>query len=127
MVAAADGLPDFSAPETNRRHPTGNHVVLDCGGFWVVLAHMRQGSVRAVAGSVVASGMVLGEVGNSGNTSEPHLHIHAQRPGTADRPSGGDPLPMRLDGRFLACNDLIWKPPGNDGGHFIRTLKRRLS
>jgi hypothetical protein len=46
-------------------------------------------------------------VGNSGNSDEPHLHIHAQRPGVLWDPFKGDPLPMRFEGRFLVRNDRI--------------------
>lgn len=60
-------------------HPAGNHVVLrTAAGEFIYLAHMQKGSVRVSVGGEVRSGDVLGLVGNSGNTSEPHLHIHAQ-------------------------------------------------
>ena len=54
----------------------GNHVVVDHGdGVWAVYAHLRRASVRVRPGDVVAAGQQLGEVGSSGNTSEPHLHF----------------------------------------------------
>ncbi|XRQ10120.1 M23 family metallopeptidase [Actinomadura welshii] len=59
------------------RFVVGNSVVLDLGdGVYAVLAHMRRGSVRVRKGDRVRAGDVLGEVGNSGNSSEPHLHFH---------------------------------------------------
>lgn len=55
----------------------GNFVVLDIGdGAFVLYAHMQPGSVRVVAGAKVKRGDLLGKVGNSGNTSAPHLHFH---------------------------------------------------
>ncbi|MGP4026486.1 M23 family metallopeptidase [Actinomadura sp. 3N407] len=55
----------------------GNSVVLDLGdGVYAVFAHVRRGSVRVKKGDRVRAGDVLGEVGNSGNSSEPHLHFH---------------------------------------------------
>ena len=48
-------------------------------GVEVILAHLKQGSVAVTAGMKVNTGDVLGQVGNSGNTSQPHLHIHAER------------------------------------------------
>jgi hypothetical protein len=54
----------------------GNHVVLDLGdGVYAVLAHLRRGSVRVRKGQRVKAGERLAECGNSGNSSEPHLHF----------------------------------------------------
>lgn len=54
----------------------GNHVVLDLGGgVYALYAHLRRGSARVRPGDRVCSGQVLGECGNSGNSSEPHLHF----------------------------------------------------
>ncbi|MFD4017994.1 M23 family metallopeptidase [Streptomyces sindenensis] len=55
----------------------GNHVVLDLGdGTYAVYAHVRRGSLRVKAGDTVRAGQPIGSVGNSGNSSEPHLHVH---------------------------------------------------
>jgi hypothetical protein len=55
----------------------GNFVVLDIGdGAFVLYAHMQPGSVRVTAGGKVKRGDLLGKVGNTGNTSAPHLHFH---------------------------------------------------
>lgn len=55
----------------------GNFVVLDIGaGAYAAYAHMRRGSVKVKAGDRVRRGDVLGEVGNSGNSQAPHLHLH---------------------------------------------------
>lgn len=78
VVRAVDGLPD-GVPDTRR--PAGNLVVIDTGAERVVLAHLRQGSVAVREGTTVSPGDPIGEVGDSGNSTEPHLHIHAQRDG----------------------------------------------
>lgn len=55
----------------------GNHViVLHDDGTAAVYAHLQKGSVTAQAGQHVRVGTQLGEVGNTGNSSEPHLHVH---------------------------------------------------
>ncbi len=82
-------------------------MILDCDGIWIVLAHMKQGSVRVAEGDEVRVGEVLGVVGNSGASGEPHLHIHAQTPGTVEAPLGGEPLPVTFDGRHLVRNDRV--------------------
>jgi murein DD-endopeptidase MepM/ murein hydrolase activator NlpD len=59
------------------RFVLGNHVILDLGdGVYAVFAHLRRGSLRVAKGDRVQAGDLLGEVGNSGNSSEPHLHFH---------------------------------------------------
>ncbi|HEU5032933.1 MAG TPA: M23 family metallopeptidase [Spirillospora sp.] len=59
------------------RFVVGNSVVLDLGdGVYAVLAHLRRGSLRVRRGDRVLAGDVIAEIGNSGNTSEPHLHFH---------------------------------------------------
>lgn len=88
VVVADDGLPDQPIGSTDRAHPAGNHVVLDLGGGeFALLAHLEQGSIAVARGARVVPGQVLGRCGNSGNTSEPHLHFHLQdraRFGAAD-------------------------------------------
>jgi Peptidase family M23 len=55
----------------------GNHVIVEIGsGLYAFYAHMQPGSVRVKVGDRVRRGQVLGLLGNSGNSSEPHLHFH---------------------------------------------------
>lgn len=107
VLAARGDMPDLIPPRTDRDNPAGNHVLLRCGDAVVLLAHLQRGSVAVVAGQGVATGDPLGRVGNSGNTTEPHLHVHAQRPGPAHEPLAGEPLPMLLDGDFLVRNERV--------------------
>ncbi|MEV7425583.1 M23 family metallopeptidase [Streptomyces sp. NPDC091212] len=54
----------------------GNHLVLDLGGgTYAMYAHLQRGSLRVRAGDRVREGQVLARCGNSGNSSEPHLHF----------------------------------------------------
>lgn len=79
VVVAVDGLPDQPPGVMDPSNPPGNHVILDLGeGEYALLGHLRRGSVRVAAGDKVAAGQPLGHCGNSGNTSEPHLHFHLQ-------------------------------------------------
>lgn len=108
VVAARDGLPDHEPPLHDPERAEGNYVTIRCAGVDVVMAHLREGTLRVRQGDVVAVGQLIGEVGNSGNTSEPHLHIHAER--LIERPDGGVErvgVPIRFDGKFLARNTIV--------------------
>jgi len=104
VVIAVDGIPDMHPPEMDARHMAGNHVILRCGAVWIVLGHLRQGSVGVQPGDSVDVMAPLGRVGNSGNTSEPHLHIHAQRSGASAAPMAGEPLPIRFGAIYPTRN-----------------------
>jgi hypothetical protein len=57
----------------------GNHVVLQIGdAAYCYLAHMQAGTISATEGEHIAAGTQIGLAGNSGNSSQPHLHIHVQ-------------------------------------------------
>jgi hypothetical protein len=57
----------------------GNYLLIrEPSGQFCLLAHLRRGSLRVTRGSQVTVGMLVAECGNSGNTSQPHLHIHTQ-------------------------------------------------
>jgi len=110
VVRVEDYLPDLRPPDVDRSHMAGNFVMLECGDageFYVLLAHMRSGSVRVHPGDYVTLDVKLGEVGNSGNSDEPHLHVHAQRPGHIWDLFTADPLPIRFNGRYLVRNDRL--------------------
>ncbi|MEU6111003.1 M23 family metallopeptidase [Streptomyces albidoflavus] len=58
------------------RHLLGNYIVLDLGdNVYAAFAHLRRGSLRVSAGDRVRAGQEMAECGNSGNSSEPHLHF----------------------------------------------------
>jgi hypothetical protein len=81
VVFVRDGIPE----ETPNEPPTTLHQPLDYGGNEVVLeiapgvfafyAHMQPGSIRVQIGETVTTGQVLGRLGNTGNSTAPHLHF----------------------------------------------------
>lgn len=105
VVQLATDAPDMIPPWPDRSRMAGNHVLLECDGVHVLLAHFKPGTIRVEQGERVKTGTLLGVVGNSGNSNEPHLHIHAQRPAASADPLSGDPLPITFRGRYLARND----------------------
>lgn len=55
---------------------TGNHLIIDIGdGTYAMYAHVRRGSLTVRAGDRVRAGQVVGGCGNSGNSTEPHVHF----------------------------------------------------
>ncbi|MEM8837239.1 MAG: M23 family metallopeptidase [Pseudomonadota bacterium] len=94
IVHAVDGLKDQTIGASDPTNPAGNHVVIDFGskeyGF---LAHLQRNSIRVSAGDRVARGQEIGLCGNSGNSSEPHLHFHLQ---TSPVLGQGDGLPAQF-------------------------------
>jgi hypothetical protein len=74
---------------------TGNLVTLDIGGgVYAQYGHLRQGSPTVKVGDSVKRGQVIGRLGNSGNTSEAHLHFQLDR---AVAPLIGDNVPFEID------------------------------
>jgi Peptidase family M23 len=107
IIEALDGMRDMPVPQMDREHMLGNHVIIQCDGFFVVLAHFKNGSILVSEGQMVKAGDRLGGMGNSGNSAEPHLHIHAQRDLPAAAPISGEPLALSIDQKFYVRNDRI--------------------
>ena len=79
VVEAIDGVRDNAPGSMNPYCLVGNCVVIQHRTNEVsVLAHLQRGSVAVKAGDHVKRGQLLGLCGNSGNSSEPHLHYHLQ-------------------------------------------------
>ncbi|MGE3775770.1 MAG: M23 family metallopeptidase [Pirellulaceae bacterium] len=79
VVRATNDRPDQPIGTADVTLSVGNHFVLDLGeGKFALLAHLQQGSVVVQKGDRVSAGDLLARCGNSGNTSEPHLHLQIQ-------------------------------------------------
>jgi hypothetical protein len=84
VVIARDGIPNSPPPHDPMPPPplarlTGNYVELRVSPeIYVTYAHMKPGSVRVHVGQHVRRGQLLGELGNSGNSATPHLHLQVQ-------------------------------------------------
>lgn len=111
VIEARDGESDHRGVGTDRENPAGNHVVVRCSGedrgVDVLLAHMERESVAVERGERVEEGQLLGRLGNSGNSSEPHLHVHAVATGSGSVLEG-EGVPILFDGRFLVRGSLVF-------------------
>ncbi|WP_420117563.1 M23 family metallopeptidase [Micromonospora sp.] len=123
VVAVHDGEADHEA----RRSPTtllsyaltqaarvrrgagavaGNHVIVELAGHrgYVLLAHLRAGSLRVAEGDPVDVGQELADCGNSGNSTQPHLHLQVM---DAADPYAARGLPMAFR------HYRSWRRPGD--------------
>jgi hypothetical protein len=101
-------LPDQAPGEMSSENVLGNHLVLHCAQHSVILAHLEQGSVLVEVDQEVNAGTPVGRVGNTGNTSEPHLHIHTITGLANDLETlawEGEGVPMTFGGNFLIRGD----------------------
>ncbi|MGB5430709.1 peptidoglycan DD-metalloendopeptidase family protein [Eudoraea sp.] len=79
VVKVIDGVPDNIPGETNEQQLTGNTIVLRTDrDEYVLLAHLMKGSIFVEEGQDIRKGEILAKCGNSGNSTEAHLHISLQ-------------------------------------------------
>jgi hypothetical protein len=128
VVATHDGEPDHEARRSQltllpyalgqaRRVRAGvgaiagNHVVVALGeeGPYVLLAHLRRGTVRVSPGESLTPGDQVGECGNSGNSTQPHVHV--QVTDSTHWPTAiGLPLAFRPPDRANGAKQRAWLP-----------------
>jgi len=107
VSVVVDKYDDQNPPMTDTEHLAGNHVLIESEGVEILLAHLKKGSVMVKEGDEVTTNSILGQVGNTGNTSEPHLHIHVEH-GDSPKPNlNGKAVPFTVDNRFLVRGDVI--------------------
>jgi hypothetical protein len=83
-------------PKLTIENVDGNHIIQDLGGgVWAMYAHLIKGSLLVKPGDEVKKGQKIAELGNTGNSSAPHLHFQLM-----DNPSllQADSVPYVLDG-----------------------------
>jgi len=101
IVEVKDGIPEnvpnrgkIAAPITYETL-AGNHIIQELSeGYFAAYAHLRPGTLKVKAGDTVHAGDVLAHLGNTGNSSEPHLHFQV-----CDAPSfpASEGLPFAID------------------------------
>lgn len=79
IVLVVDGVKDNKPGELNSIYVPGNTVIIKTAkNEYLFFAHFKQHSIKVTQGQKVIQGQLLGLCGNSGNSSEPHLHFHIQ-------------------------------------------------
>ena len=82
----------------------GNQVMIENDGIIVALCHLQQGSIQVTPGQQVRIGDVIAACGNSGNSTEPHLHIQAIDSLDVARAKA---VPITFQGRLPANGEII--------------------
>jgi hypothetical protein len=109
--AAYRGLPSVRYALTQRerlrdgwRALAGNHVLLEHRGVVIALCHLQRGSVAVRPSDRVRTGESLGRCGNSGNSTEPHVHVQAM-----DRAdvTHAQPVPLTFTGTLPHNGDVV--------------------
>lgn len=92
------------------RRVTGNHLVLDLGdGTYALYAHLKRGSLAVRPGDRVRTGQLLARCGNSGNSTEPHVHFQLMDSADLNCAQG---LPFTWRGVGVPCNGRTFDAAG---------------
>ncbi|EEL50198.1 M23 family metallopeptidase [Bacillus cereus] len=117
VVAVSDDEADIKLGSENFISMEGNHVYIKIKetGTYLLLNHFKKDSVSVEVGDHVKPGDILGHVGNSGSSSEPHLHIHHQRqdPTKVIHPILAEGLPLffkDINDDLMPKKDSVIKP-----------------
>lgn len=107
VAVAVDEYDDQKPPQTDINHLAGNHILIENEGVEVLLAHLKKGTIKVNVGDSVTTNTLLGQVGNTGNTSEPHLHMHVEKDGKPRTILDGVAVPFTINHHFLVRGEII--------------------
>jgi len=121
IIALENNIDDNSRPgvvndNINSNNIAGNYIMIDhLNGEYSLLAHFKKGSIIVDVGDMVEKGQAVGQAGNSGNSTAPHLHYHLQNtPNYLD----GLGLPAQFNNYYV--NDTLVDSGEPIRGQFIR-------
>lgn len=110
VIDMRGGHYDQIPPITDINNPPGNYIVIYCKNVSVILSHLKRGSIKTKYRSKVKTGEQIAKIGNSGNTTEPHLHIDSVEGKVISlktRMSKGVSIPIKFGNRELKTNDFL--------------------
>ena len=143
VVEICTGNPDTGITKNrtafcHARDIRGNYILIHhAEQEYSLLAHLKPDSIRVAVGQTVKRGEKIAECGNSGNTSEPHLHFQVQL-GQSFYSSPGLPIEFenisvratpnyeKFDDRYLKKHGGNYEPPYIEVGQTVSNINRDL-
>lgn len=131
IVCTVDSFPDMPIGVLGggtMNNPGGNIIIIEVASKeFLVLCHLKPKSIKTKVGDIVEQGQALALLGNSGNTSEPHIHIHLQD-GNINSVAEGIPLYFH---NYIADGKIVKKgiptggvdDKGNWSGQTVQNVK----
>ena len=111
VTGVRSDLPDLRVPQTDNIRPAGNYITISCiednREVQILMAHLMQDSICVRVGDKVDKGEVLARVGNSGNTSEPHLHLGVSVEFKEGEPLSGKGIAFKIDSEFPTRGKIL--------------------
>lgn len=105
------GLPSIGYALTQGRRAgagwpalAGNHIFIEAGGNVVALCHLQRGSARVRPGQAVGAGAIIASCGNSGNSTEPHLHLQVIDDRSVERARA---VPVTFGGELPVNGEIV--------------------
>jgi hypothetical protein len=104
IISLENEIEDNTPGIMNPENPLGNHVIIDhSNGEYSFIAHFKENSIKLNLGDSVIPGQEIGLCGNSGNSSEPHIHYHLQNTSIFGQ---GEGLPIQFQ-NYIANGEKI--------------------
>lgn len=103
VFLVVDGKEDNIPYSGNYTYGTGNHVVIKKDNYYILLGHLKNGTINVKEGQCIKEGEYIGNIGNSGYTSRPHLHmqvVYSENEGIWT----GEGIPFTFNGKFPIKN-----------------------
>lgn len=93
VVDIENNIKDNRIGQTNQRQPLGNYVMIKHStNEFSLIGHLKQHSIKVNIGDEITDNVMIGLCGNSGNSSEPHIHFQVSN------------QPSLLEGQSLKVN-----------------------
>jgi len=106
VIEVVDGIADNIPGQINPDTPTGNTIVIATPhDEYLLLGQLQRDSIKVSEGQIIESGQALAQVGNSGNSSEPHLHLQLMN---AAKMSDATGIRMRFGKLLLNHESSVW-------------------